>query len=283
MIRTTLATSLALLAALAGGARLSAQETADGPKKAAEWPKLEAGGADRVFALATQFKKEDEKLRTEAAAELAEIGVGAAPFLFQRVHDRPENENAAIFGVLDGLLAAEHSDLMIKELKKPSVELRAYLVRRLCRFVDPTTKKALDGMRKDKQERIAFHAALGCLALKDETALDQVVAYSKTHWADEVDLVAEVMPKARSAEFGNEVFAAIRKQKPADQMATLRIARYVAIDDHKPILRTYLDSPDHTVKKEAVNVCRVLAGEAPLEKLDVFQAIKMATEWKGKL
>lgn len=284
MNRSLLHRLLAIVAATGTAALAVAQDpAAEAPPMASAWPKLSATDVDRVVALVTQFKKEDVQLHTDATAKLLQLGAGAAPFLMQRVHDKEPNQNPQIFAVLDGMVGSEHAELLAKELKKPSVELRGYLTQRLCRFGDPRLRKSLEGLRKDANERIAFHAALGCLALGDAAALDQVVAYSKTHWADEVGIVSEVLSKVRSAAAGNEVFAAIAKQKPVDQMATLRIARYLAIPDHQVIVKTYLASADHTVKKEAVNVCRVLAGEPPLEKLDVFQTIKHANEWLQKL
>ena len=68
----------------------------------------------------------------------------------------------------------------------------------------------------------------------------------------------------------------------ADQMAGLRLLRQLAVKDHVVVVRGYLGSPDHTVKREAVNTMRVLHGEAPIENLTVFQAIEMAKEWQKK-
>lgn len=263
------------------------QEPAQGDtekiEKLSEWPTLEATEKDRVFALATQFKKEDTKLHAAAKQQLIAMGAGAVPLLIQRITDRPENENAQLFEVFDAVIESKHAALLAREVKKPVVELRRYLTLRLCKFLDPELLPILQPLRKDKDELTAFRAALGCFALGEGDALPQVLTYSKTHWLEQVDLVATVLPHTRSAETGNLVFAAITKAPVADQMAGLRLARYVAIDDHKVIVRSYLDSPDHAVKKEAVNVCRVLHGEPPLEKLDVFQSIKLANEWKKKL
>ncbi len=251
--------------------------------KLSEWPTLSSTDKDRVFALAMQFKKDDPKLRDAARQQLIAMGAGAVPFLLQRVSDRTENENKQLFEVFDALIESKHGALLAREVRKPIVELRRYLSQRMARFADPELLPTLTPLRKDKDELTAFHAALGCLALGEGDALQQVLTYSKTHWLEQVDLIAAVLPHARSAENGNVLFAAITKAPAADQMAGLRLARYMAVDDHKVILRTYLDSPDHAVKKEAVNVCRVLNGEPPLEKLDVFQSIKLANEWKKKL
>lgn len=252
------------------------------PSKVA-WPKLDAPTVEKVFAFAGQFRKEDAKLHAEAAAELTKLGAGVAPFLFQRVSDRDEATNRKIFAVLDGLLLAEHIPLLAEAGKQHPGALRAYLTQRLCQFVDPAAKPFLQAMRKDQVERTAFHAQLGCLALGDTESMHAVMEYSKTHWGEEASLIAHALSKGRSTDLANALYADLVKRKPVDQMAGLRLARYLSLPDHKVCLRVYLDSPDHQVKKEAVNVCRVLAGEDPLEKLDVFQAIKLAQEWKKKL
>lgn len=252
-------------------------------EKLTEWPELSSAEREKVVALAGQFRKEDTKLHDAARQQLIAIGAGAAPVLMQRVSDRPENQNEQLFTVLEALLDSRHGALLAREVKKPVTELRRYLTRRICRFVDRDLLPTLEALRKDKDELVAFHAALGCLALGRTDAVPAVLQYSKTHWADQVELIAAVLPKARSAENGNAVFEHITKANPTDQMAGLRLARYLAVDEHKVILRTYLDSPDHTVKKEAVNVCRALHGEPALEKLDVFQSIRLANEWKNKL
>ena len=54
--------------------------------------------------------------------------------------------------------------------------------------------------------------------------------------------------------------------------------------DAAGIVKPYLDAETHNVKKAAINTLRVIvAGQEPLEKLSVFQAIEMANEWKKKV
>jgi hypothetical protein len=96
-------------------------------------------------------------------------------------------------------------------------------------------------------------------------------------------MIAEVLPQERSLECGNWVFESIAKAGAADQMTGLRLLRSLAVREHGLVLRAYLDAPDHTVKREAINAARALHGEPPIENLAVFQAIEMAKEWKNKL
>jgi hypothetical protein len=170
-----------------------------------------------------------------------------------------------------------------EEAKKPKVELRRYLVRRLCRFAEPTLLAQLTATMQDKDEQTAFYAALGALALKHREALGPVLDYSKLHWPEVSALVAETLPAAKGRETAEWVFERIAKATAADQMAGLRLLRSLTDLSQAPLLKTYLAASDHAVKREAVNVARALHGEAPVDNLPVFQVIEMAKAWQQKL
>jgi hypothetical protein len=255
----------------------------DEPKKLDAWPELKDSDKPRVLPLYGQFKKEDPELRAAAAKDLLAIGAGAAPLLLQQVADRADNQNAQLFAVFDQMLDHTHAALMARESKKPRVELRRYLVKRLCAFADADLTATLQASAKDKDELTAFYAQLGLLALRQKDAIAPVLAYTKVHWKEAGDFVASVLPAGRSTEVGTWVFDAIAAAPAADQMAGLRLLRYLAVKAQSSQLRRYLEAPDHTVKKEAVNTARVLHGEAPLENLPVFQAIEMSKQWLQKV
>ena len=248
----------------------------------AEWPALKETDKERVLSLAAQFRK-DPKLHEEAKRQLIALGDGAMPLLLQQVSDKDEAFNAHLFSVFDETLKPAHAALMARESKKPKVELRRYLFMRMCRFVDPELVPVLKGACKDKDEPTAFYASLGLLALKEREAVPAVIAYTMTRWKEVGAITAEVLPAARSMDAGTWVFEAIAKAPPAEQMAGLRLVRYLAVKEHLLIMRTYLKAEDHTVKKEAVNTVRVLHGEAPIENLNVFNAIQEAEAWLKKI
>lgn len=275
----------ALAWALAWLAPIPAQTDGDAgpPPKLEQWPELKDADKERVLALAGQFKKADQALHTAASRQLLELGAGAAPLLFQQVSDRVDNTNTPLFAVLDTMLDQRHAALMAREAKKPRVELRRYLVQRLCAFTDRDLLPVLQSASKDKDEATAFYGALGALALKDRNAVAPVLAYSKTHWQEVGAFVGTVLPAARSTEAGEWVWEAIAKASPTDQMAGLRLLRSLATKDQAMLLRRYLEASDHTVKREAVNTARALHGEAPQENLTVFQAIEQAKQWLQKL
>ena len=250
--------------------------------KLAEWPPLKDADKERVLAQAGQLRKADPALHEAAQKQLVSIGEAAMPLLFGQVSDQPQNSNPQLFVVFDSVLQPQHAALMVRESKKQKVELRRYLVRRLCRFTDAELLPVLVATAKDKDPETAFFAALGALALKHRESLPAVLTYTKTNWKTAGALVAEVLPAARCNEVGAWVFEAIAKAPAADQGAGLRLLRYLAVKDQTVVLRTYLNSPENAVKKEAVNTMRVLHGEPPIENLSVFQAIEMAKVWLGK-
>jgi hypothetical protein len=255
----------------------------DQPKKLDEWPVLKDTDKDRVLPLVGQFKKADPELQAAAARDLQTIGAGAAPLLLQQVSDRGENVNAQLFTLFDTMLDRPHAALMARECKKPRLELRRYLIKRLCAFADRDVLAVLQATTKDKDELTAFYAQLGALVLQQRDAVAPVLTYTKTHWKEVGDFVATVLPAGRSTDTGTWLFDAITKAPPADQMAGLRLLRYLAMKEKASLLRHYLEASDHTVKKEAINTARVLHGEPPLENLPVFQAIEMSKEWLKKL
>lgn len=285
---------LALLGALA--APLAAQQqtpppdrppadkpAADKPlPKLAEWPALKPPEQERVAALVGQFHKPDEALRKSAQEQLIALGEGTVPILFRQVSDRPENVNDQLFLVLDRLLGPQHAALMARETRGNRLELRRYLVRRLCRFVDPEMKPVLQAATKDKDAEVTFCAHLGLLALREQTSLQPVLERCRTEWADRRELVAAVLPAGRSEPLGTAVAELIAKSPPPVQATGLRLFRYLGTKQQAGIARSYLVAEDHGVKREAVNAMRALNGEEPIENLSVFQTIEMAKEWLKK-
>jgi hypothetical protein len=285
-----LATTVAAFAAHAAAqappatpAPAPAAGTQDKQGKLGEWPALKDTDKDKVLALAGQFRKQNPQLHEEAKQQLIALGDGALPLLLQQTSDRADNTNAQLFAVFDAMLGPRHAALMARETKKERVELRRYLTRRLCRFGDPDMAPIFGTLQKDKDELTAFYAQLGLLALKHREALPPVLAYTKGHWNEVGALVAETLAPARSQELGEAVFEAIAKAQATDQMAGLRLLRYVMVKDQTVILRRYLEASDHAVKREAVNTARVLHGEPAVENLSVFQAIEQAKQWLQKL
>jgi len=279
--------NLSLLAtlSLAFAAPTTCQDTGSKQKveKLTEWPKLKKAESDRVRALAKQFRKKQEKLRLAAVDKLAKIGAGAAPVLIPLVNDKAENANEYVFQVINRVTDNRHTALLARETKRKSVEWRRYLMRRLAGMHDTDLEPVFKSTLKDKDPDIAFYAALGLLGIGNADGLDIVLTVAKKQWAEHKDLLAKTLPAARSADTAMKVWKRIGQARPTDQMAGLRLQRYLMVKEQKMLLRSYLESPDFAVKREAINTARVLHGEKPLEKLSSFQAINLAKEWLNKL
>lgn len=271
-------------AALALLGPVTAQQPAKAdPAKLEAWPTLKEADREKVLPLLDLVRKVDSPQHDSAHKQLVAMGDAAVPLILQQIHDRNDNSNAPYLALLDQALGKQHAALMAREVKKPKVELRRYLMQRLCRFGDTSLKAVFESGRKEKDEQTAFFATLGLLGLKQRDALEPVLAYTRSHWSEVAPIVAEALAGARAQDCGNWVFELIAKAQPADQMAGLRLLRHLMVKEQAVILRTYLESPDHTVKREAVNTARVLHGEAPIETLSVFQAIEQAKQWLKKL
>jgi hypothetical protein len=261
-------------------------QPATAPQKAeklAEWPALKSGDVERVVNAVAQLKKPETEAQEGGKRTLLEIGPAAAPMLFGQVTDQAQNANDRIYPVLDDLLGASHAALLARETKKPKVNLRRYLVLRLCRFGDAELLPVLAASQKDKDPETAFYAALGTLTLRQREGLAPVLTYAREHWKEVAPLLADQLPKVRSAEAGNWVAEAIAKAAVGEQITGLRLMRWLGTTDHHPILRTYLQSGDHSILKETVNALRVIHGEAAIDNLDVFRTIEMAKEWRTKV
>ena len=292
MIRTlpALAATAAALAALAAQdpprrdpSKQDPPPDAAAPKKLSEWPSLSRAEQDRVRAVLKQFRKSEADLHAGAQRAIAAIGAGAAPILFPLVTDRADNVNPHLFEALDAIVDARHAALLAREVGRKSVELRRYLTQRLCRFRDADLLPVLQQAAKDADEEVAFHGALGLLALQRGDGLDLVLQAARQRWAESGDLIAAVLAPARSAQAAELVLERIAAARPTDQMAGLRLLRHLMVQKQASLLRTYLESSDFTVQKEAINAARVVHRQEPLEKLASFQAIEMAKQWLEKL
>ncbi len=261
-----------------------AKEKAELPKELSAWPMLTAPDRDRALSLTGQFKKDDEALRKAARDELLAMGAGAAPILFQKVGDAEKELalNEELFVVFDSMLAAEHRGLMAEQVKKKKIELRKYLLRRLCLMADPASKTTFEPFRKDADETVKLYANLGLAAIKDGDALLVVLEMTRKAWADHVDLVKQALPSARCSECAKVVCAFMQPENNETKAAGLRILRYVGTEAEQATIKLMLTSEDHGVVKEAINALRVIHGMDPLEKLSAFDAIGMAKEWQSK-
>lgn len=265
------------------GADISRLKTPQDPEKPSEWPKLTKRESDRARAAAKQFRKKQARLHQAATELLKGMGAGVAPVLIPLISDRAQNINRYIFEVLDHVVDESHAALLAREAARKSVACRRYVARTLAGVRDAAALPALKRMLNDKDADIAFFAALGALAAGDQVGVDGVLAVARQRWTEHRALIAATLTPSRSDAAGMLVWAKIEEARPTDQMAGLRLLRYLATKGQRGRLRSYLESADFAVKREAINTARALHGEAALEKLSSFQAINLAKQWLEKL
>lgn len=285
-LRTVSAVLLTTLLAKAGFAqepKEPPQDPAPATKKLAEWPSLKKAESDRARSLVSQYRKPKEELYPEASRKLIELGAGVAPIMIPLVNDRSHSINEHLFGVLDAVLDKTHAALLARESKRPSVAWRRFLMHKLASFHDAEMAPVFKSALKDKDPDIAFHSALGLLSLGNQDGLDIVILAAKQRWTELDTVIAEILPAGRSEQSAMPIFEKIAAARPTDQMAGLRLLRYLMTKQQSMLLRSYLESADFQVKKEAINTARVLHGEKPMDKLSSFQAINEAKKWLGKL
>lgn len=284
MHRLLTATIAALFALLLSAPALGQDgEAANRVEKLSAWPQLKKADRDRARAAIKQLRKEKPELRDAAAAKLIKMGAGVAPLLIAQVSDKAQNINLQLFAVLDEVVDKLHLSLLARELKRKSVACRRYLMRRIALGRDPDMAPVLKARLQDKDEDIAFYAALGALALGDGAGLETMLAAARQRWTEHQALIASTLTPVRSREVSRLVWEHIGQARATDKMAGLRLLRHLATKDEKVLLRAYLESADFAVKREAINTARVLHGEKPLEKLSSFQAINLAKQWLQKL
>lgn len=286
MIRPIALAALAALLAALAPAPAQQKPAAPAPAaggKLAEWPELKDADKQKARALIDQFRKPDAKLHEPAHKALVALGAGAAPIVMAQVVDRPDGINAQLLAVLDATLGKEHAALMARESKKPRVELRRHLARRLCCMGDKDLVPFFESMAKDADPETAFYAQLGAFAQGKVAQLPGVLEHCKSNWPTAGPVVAEALAPARSLELAAPVFEAIAGKGAVEQMTGLRLLRYLMVKEQGVLLHRYLDDGQHTVKREAVNTARCLFGEAPIENLSVFQAIEQAKAWRAKV
>ena len=258
-------------------------QTQQRPPKLSAWPKLSKRDGDRARAAAKQFRKQQAQLHSAASARLKQMGAGVAPILIPLISDRAQNINEHIFEVLDHVVDTTHAALVARETRRKSAACRRYVARRLAGMRDKEMLPVLKRMLADKDEDVAFFAALGALAVGEDIGVDGVLAAARQRWGEQRALIAATLAQARSDRTGMLVWSRIEGARPTDQMAGLRLLRYLATKEQRGRLRRYLESADFAVKREAINTARVLHGEAALEKISSFQAINLAKQWLEKL
>ena len=267
----------------------SAQEDA-APDKAQEaatiaWPELTSA---QESALAGHCKMLRRTVKEERIAEielsLVEMGAGATPHLISRMSDHRKNINDSISLVLDQITTAEHAPLLAEFAQDRKTAVRSYVVRRLTEFCTPEMADVFRRAREDKDEGIAFQAALGLASAGDGSAIGVIFDHCMDDWLTDAARVSAALEPCRSPDTAQWV---LRRMEGTDERAVvtgLRLLRSVGTVDKAALIGRFLQHESQTVKKEAINALRVVVdGDEPLEKLPVFKTIEMAKQWRSRV
>ena len=285
MIRTTIAGALALASVFAAAAAAQSPAPATSqPARATAWPKLEPRQQERIGELMKVFTMRKEDLYEQSHEELVAFGAGAAPLLIQRLTDFATNQNAQVRPVLDEITDASHATLIAKHARDQRVVVRHWVISRLASFADPSMAPVLKQGTKDKDADVQFEAALGLAGLGDLQAFDIVFDRCVADWGAVGKRVHAVLTPARGPAGTKWLVTRMAKAQFKEQVTCLKLLRALGTDEAKPVVVPLLDSSDHTLKREAINVLRAIVdGQPPLETLSVFDAIEQAKEWKRRV
>ncbi len=282
-------TAVFLVTALFGvlPAQESAGKPADQPTSQAQdkptWPKLKQPEADRVGQLLANFRLDNEALHKKSVDELIELGAGAAPLLIARLSDAKSNLNAWLTRALDGITSIEHAPLLAAETSHKTLARRLWSVSRLV-DLGANEPSAYHKALADKDDEVAYRAAVGLASLGDASGMERVFARAARDWKTCRTWLEPALERGRGEGLSNFLVTKLASKEFDEKVTALRLFRSGGAKEHARKVAVELDSSDHMVKKEAINALRVVVLEQkPIEDLSVFQSIEMAKEIKNKL
>ena len=247
------------------------------------WPSLENGDAKRIPALIKRTRAADET-GPKARDELTALGPAVVPMLLHRLGRARGLDDETITAVITAVTDPAHGDLLARAMATPKVTQRILVSRRLSTFRDQGLEPVLVKGLNDKEPQVAFYCALGLLALGREEGLAPVHRYLVDRWREEGELVARNLSGRDDTDMALRVFTLMRDDSVEGKVAGLRLLRHLLPKEAAGLMIGFLDAEAGALKKEAINVLRVVVDrQPPLEKLTVFRAIELARRWKARL
>jgi hypothetical protein len=254
------------------------------PAKPAEWPALDAAAAARAEQLAKNLAHEKEEVRKNAAAELQQLGAGAAPALLRKLTDRAPEKNEPYLAALDAVVTAEQAGPLSRVLRDTRASARVWALRRFTAFHDPAHAPILRSALADRDPEVKFRAALALAAGGDLTGMDLVLERARSDWKELGGELLAALEPARGEKPARWLLDKLEPTEFSAALARIRLLRALGTKETVVILKPLLDSNDHALKRETINTLRVVIdGQPVLDDLSVFQAIEMAKEWKQKI
>jgi len=251
-----------------------------------EWPKLTS--KKRVETdLARLRKASTEEMAEQALEALKEDGAMVAPLLLRALEkERDEDARERILEVLDAVVGAPHTRLLIPWFESKKVDVRIWTLRRAAVYGDAGLGDAAAdawkrvGKQKEPDATERYAAALCLVSTGDLVGLDLIAKRAQTDWKkDRLELRA-VMETVRGPEATAFLVKLLRDGKRKEKSAALKLLAGCGTPESAKVLRPYLDSTDNGLRVDAINAARgIVLGEPPLDKLPVFEAIELAKKW----
>ncbi|HIK60585.1 MAG TPA: hypothetical protein EYF98_07825 [Planctomycetes bacterium] len=261
------------------------------PPKLKAWPKpkSQAELKDRIARLR---QDRSEEVAAEAHAALISMGPSAAPLLIRSLgKEKSKDARERIRSALASILDQQHSRLIAEFFNDKSIDVRVWALITVSRTPDPGLQKTVLGhwktlaKRGDKADEIERYAAGLCLlSIEDPQGLEPVVSATISHWKERAAQIRGVLNGLRSAALDKALLGHLKATDRKQQSAALRLIAAGGTPATLSAVAPFLDSGDPTLRIDAINACRVLvAGEPPLDRIPVFEAIELAKAWKARL
>lgn len=261
------------------------------PPKLKAWPKPKSQ-SELKHQIARLRQDRSEDVAAEAHAMLISLGPSAAPLLIRSLgKEKGKDARERIRFALACILDQQHSRLVAGSFGDKSIDVRVWALITVSRTPDAGLHKTVLGhwnalsKRGDKAEEVERYAAGLCLlSIQDPQGLEPVVSATISHWKERADQIRGVLHGLRSAVLDEALLDRLKTTDRKQQSAALRLIAAGGTPATLSAVAPFLDSGDPTLRVDAINVCRVLvAGEPPLDRIPVFEAIELAKVWKAKL
>ncbi|MBC8329410.1 MAG: hypothetical protein ISR76_04255 [Planctomycetes bacterium] len=265
--------------------------TAEKTEKKAEkraFPKLQ--GPDKRKAegwlLDLRSSKKDET--ADAARDgLSALGAAVVPAAIQYWTKMGEERLPYLVAVLDAALADLDLDLAWKEVdKKTAPEARVYLVRRVADSQRKDALELLAARLKDAEEgsREAYEAARGLAWRKDDRGLAGLLAATGEDWGEHRDRLRKDFAKIERGPLSVQTAGLVRQAKSReDRLAALHLFELVGGKTQLGAMKPVLRDPDNIIKLAAINACRAVHGEEPVDNASVMQIIDLGRSWEARI
>lgn len=301
MKSTVLPFGIAALVALGGFATSARAE--DPPKPATEAPA--AKSAEKLTAwpkpadkdvLLTDIERVIKAHIPEMAKAghdaLVAAGASAVPFVLDRYgRERDEAAQDRLHEVLMQITAADQTRLLAKEFESKMQPVRTFTLHRTAAFPDPGNLAAAEKAwarlvkaadKADPDER--YSAALCAASTGSIVGLDALFESCQgKRWDREKREIRTALEGARGKAATDLLVPKLEKADRKGKVAVLRMLAGCGEKEQAGRLRGFLDDEDNTIRVTAINALRgMVDGELPIEDLAAFEAIEMASAWKGR-